>query len=114
MTMTARVPQPRAQRLLMAEISGERNVADRRIGGRGTQHGERAVARSVVDENDFDAAERRRDGLQCRRHRDDVGGLVVGRQHDREIRRRRAHGFSLVPVMSRLQTRSRRVIAAGD
>ena len=75
----------------MAEIPRERDVADRRIGGRGTQRGERAVVRSVVDEDDFGAAERRHDGLQRRRHRDDIGGLVMGRQHDRKIRRRRAH-----------------------
>ena len=90
----ARVPQPRAQRLLMAEIPRERDVADRRIGGRGTQRGERVVARSVIDEDDFGAAEWRHDGLQRRRHRRDIGGLVVGRQHDRKIRRRCVHYFT--------------------
>jgi hypothetical protein len=106
----ARGPQPRAQRLLMAEIPRERDVADRRIGGGGPQRGERAVARSVIDEDDFGAAERRRDGLQRRRHRRDVGGLVVGRQYDRKVRRRCAHYFHWFQC----EAGPRRVISAGD
>ncbi len=60
----ARMAQARAQRLLMAEIAGEGEIADRGIGGgRGADRRQRAVARAVIDEHDLVAAERLQDAL---------------------------------------------------
>ena len=69
-----RVAQPGAQRGLMAEIAGERDIAHGRIRGRGgAQRRQRAVARAVVDKDDLGASERRQHRLQRGHHRNDVG-----------------------------------------
>ena len=82
----ARGAQAGAHRRLVAEIAGERYVADHRVGsGGGAQRLERAVVRAVVDADDLGAADGRHQPPQFRNDRRDVAGLVVGRQHDREF-----------------------------
>ncbi len=94
-TITARpraCSKSRAQRFLMAEIAGEREIANVRIGDRsGANGGERAVCGAVIDEYDLVAAKRLQDVVECRRHARDIAGLVIGRQHHRNIRDRFAH-----------------------
>ena len=56
--LAARRAQTGAHRRLVAEIAGERDVADHRIGsGSGAQRVERAIGRAIVDADDLGAAE---------------------------------------------------------
>ena len=81
----AGVAQPGAQGRLMAEIAAERDIAHVRMALRQRADlGQRAVGRAVIDEDDFEAAERARDVRQPRRNGRDVLHLVMGRQDKRD------------------------------
>ena len=95
-TASARMAQAGAQRRLMTEVARKRHVANRRIACGRTDGRKRAVGRAVVDENDLVSAlsghrlcDRGRDGRN-------ILGLVMGRQHDGDVRAPRGHDNSVI------------------
>ena len=78
-----RMVQAGAQRRLVAEIAGKRDVANRRIGCRGAAYRRQgAVAAAVIDKQELDLPERRRHVFQRGADRRDVRGLLIGRHDD--------------------------------